>query len=137
MNNIGRVYFGLKGDFIPDEITEFIGIQPTKALREGERDPERNIPRCSIWNFSSETIDAEVVDVYELSDWVINQLSPKQQEIKQAIRKWNLYAVLEVVLYISTDEEVSTPAIGFEQSTINFLADVGATIDIDTYRNSE
>lgn len=45
----------------------------------------------------------------------------------------DLYAVLEVVLYISTDDAVSTPAIGFSNRVLAFLADVNASIDIDTY----
>jgi D-mannonate dehydratase len=137
MNNIGRVYFGLRGDFIPDEVTSFIGIKPTSSQKEGEKDPVRNIPRCSLWQYSSETINAEVVDVFQLSDWVIEKLTHKQKEIKQAVLKWDLHATLEVVLEIAVDEEVRTPAIGFNPKVIQFLADIGADIDIDTYRNYE
>jgi len=137
MNNIGRVYFMLRGDFLPEEITNFIGIKPTSSQKEGEKDSVRNIPRCSIWEFSSETIEAEIVDVYELADRVIQTLSPKQEEIKQAVSKWDLHATLEVVLEIAVDEDVRTPAIGFSQKVIQFLAKTGADIDIDTYRNYE
>jgi hypothetical protein len=45
-----------------------------------------------------------------------------------------LEAVLEVVLTITLDETKSTPAIGFDSRVISFLHEVGASIDIDTYR---
>jgi hypothetical protein len=33
------------------------------------------------------------------------------------------------------NDEISSPAIGFEQNVIQFLSKVGASIDIDTYKN--
>ena len=44
-------------------------------------------------------------------------------------------AVLEVVLWITMDETKSTPAIGFDADVLSFVVAVGATIDVDTYRN--
>jgi len=51
------------------------------------------------------------------------------------VHEHNLHAVLEVVLWISWDDSIPTPAIGFERSVIEFLFKTGAVIDIDTYRN--
>jgi hypothetical protein len=135
MTNLGRVYFGLRGDFVPAELTEAIGIKPTSAKMAGERIPGK-VPKCSMWDYSTEQVEGEVVDVYDLSSKIIKDLAPYADRIAAEVRKRDLAAVLQVVLWISTDEDVSTPAIGFDAEVINFLHHVGGTIDIDTYRNT-
>jgi hypothetical protein len=77
---------------------------------------------------------AEYIDVYELADQIVSRIEGQAPKIKEAIAELNLYAVLAVVLYFSTDDEVSTPAIGFSNRVLAFLADVNASIDIDTYK---
>lgn len=140
MSNSGRVYFGLRGDFVPAELTEALGIQPTCAAMAGERIPGR-APKCSLWDYSTEEFgesEGDVVDVYELSREIVGALAPHAERIAAEVRRRNLIAVLQVVLWISTDDEVSTPAIGFDSDVIAFLHRVGATIDIDidTYRSA-
>ncbi len=76
---------------------------------------------------------AECIDVYELADQIVSKLEGNAAQIKDAIAALDLYAVLEVVLYFSTDDSVSTPAIGFSNRVLAFLAKVNASIDIDTY----
>ena len=53
--------------------------------------------------------------------------------IIKAVQKFNVVPRLEVVLWFSDDETISTPAIGFEVETIQFLAKIGAYVDVDTY----
>ena len=137
MKNDGRVYFGLWGDFTPSEATERIGIEPTESWLKHSRFPERKVPKESIWDYSSETIKDDIVDVYLLSRKVVDDLLPHTEKIRDYISEKNLRARLEVVLYISSDDSVSTPIIGFDETVLKFLADVGATIDIDTYRKYE
>lgn len=82
---------------------------------------------------STERIVAEYIDVYELADEIIARLEPHAAKLGDAIADLELYAVLEVVLYFSTDDDVSTPAIGFSNRVLRFLASINASIDIDTY----
>ncbi|MFC1833600.1 DUF4279 domain-containing protein [Thermodesulfobacteriota bacterium] len=135
MSNSGRVYFGLRGNFTPAELTEAIGIQPTSAKMKGERVAGK-LPACSLWAYSSEETEGEIVDVYALSSKVVRALEPYADRIATEVQKRDLSAVLQVVLWISTDDEISTPVIGFETEVIAFLHQVGGTIDIDTYRNT-
>lgn len=129
MTNECEIYFGLIGDnFDPNEVTKIIGIKPTKAKQKAEP-----IPKISYWNYSLGKIENEIIDVYELSSNLVSTLQPYESKIKKAIKQHNLRAVLEVVIWFSTNEEVSTPAIGFDETTIQFLNSIGATIDIDTY----
>ena len=133
--NEGRVYFALDGDnFTPDEVTRVLGISPTKIALKGSRVSGR-LPKYTTWSLSTENIENEYIDVYEMASSIIEQLEPKKEEIVKLIKKLNLRPRLEVVLTFSMNEEHSTPAIGFEASTVKFLADVGAFIDVDTYKN--
>ena len=45
----------------------------------------------------------------------------------------NLIPRLEVVLWTSVSEDHLTQAIGSEPKTVNFLGEIGAFIDLDTY----
>lgn len=134
-SNEGRVYFSLVGDdFEPGEISAFLGIKPTSTKKKGSRVPGK-LPRVSSWEISTENVVNGYVDVYELSTQIIQILKPKKDEIIQAMNRFNLKPHLEVVLWFSTDEKHSTPAIGFEVETIQFLAEIGAYIDVDTYKH--
>lgn len=129
--NEGYVYFAIKGDdFDPDLATKALGILPTSITRKGEP-----YPRCSIWKVSTEKVTAEVIDVFEMSEAVVALLEHKADEIGKFVQENHLNAVLEVVLWISINDSIPTPAIGFERSVIDFLYKTGAVIDIDTYRN--
>lgn len=131
MTNEGEVYFMLYGQgFDPEEATRLIGIEPTSIRRKA--DPR---PKYSSWAVSTGKIEGDVIDVYELSSALVSKLRPYTEKIASVKRQLKLEAVLEVVLRITTDDSVSTPAIGFDSEVILFLNSIGATIDVDTYRN--
>lgn len=87
-----------------------------------------------MWQYSTETVIEDYIDIYEMSESVISALEPFSDRIKDAMRSMNLCGVLQVVLYLSMDDSLPTPAIGMSERTVNFVASVGASIDIDTYR---
>lgn len=136
MTSNGKVYLGLYGDnFDPKEISALIGLTPTRSARRGERNAVVPLPKESGWQFSLGEIEADVIDVYEMSNSLIEHLKPYESKIVEAVRAFELFAVLQVVLWIDQDQTVSMPAIGFKRPFLDFLTAVGATIDIDTYRN--
>ncbi len=131
--NEGRVYFSLDGDdFDPDDMTEFLGLEPTSIERKGEKVPGR-IPKMNSWMISTENIVDDNIDIYEMTTAIVNKLKSKKKLIIEAKSRFNVSPRLEVVLWFSANEEHSTPAIGFEIDTVKFLGEVGAFIDIDTY----
>ncbi|MXR69835.1 DUF4279 domain-containing protein [Shewanella sp. JBTF-M18] len=133
--NQGRVYFALDGDnFDPDEVTKFIGIEPTSIMRKGSKAGGK-LPKKSSWTVSTENVVNEYIDVFDMATEIINVLKPKKDLIIQAIAKFKVKPRLEVVLWFSVNEEHSTPAIGFETETVSFLGEIGAFIDIDTYKH--
>jgi hypothetical protein len=128
--NEGEVYFALFGDeFDPDEVTRAVGVQPTSTRRKGNPTPKR-----TAWKVSTGKIASETIDVYEMSSLVVSRLSDKADEIVAVKERLGLEAVLQVVIYLSNDESISTPALGFDHNVIAFLNSVGASIDIDTYK---
>ena len=133
--NEGRVYFALDGDdFDPEELTQFLGIEPTSIMIKGSHIPGK-APAKNSWAVSTENIINNYIDVFSMAKSITDQLEPKKQNIIEAIKRFNLVPRLEVVLWFSVNEEHSTPAIGFEPETIKFLADIGAFIDVDTYKH--
>ncbi|MCL7463230.1 DUF4279 domain-containing protein [Pseudomonas sp. NW5] len=133
--NEGRVYFALDGDdFDPDEVTEFLGIEPTSIKRKGSKVPGK-IPKINSWELSTENIVNECIDVFEMSTAIVNKLKAKKELILQAKDRFNVLPRFEVVLWFSTNEKHSTPAIGFEVETVEFLGEIGAFFDIDTYKH--
>ena len=135
MKNSVEVYFGVYGDYNPADITEFLGISPTAAWKKGARISECEIPKVSIWKCSSGKVSGEIVDVYDITQVLIDRLIPSRKMISEAIRKWNLQSTLQTVLYVSTDADISTPIVGYSADTIRFLSYIGASIDVDIYRD--
>lgn len=128
--NEGEVYFKLVGEFDPDIVTKELGIEPTRTKQKGSP-----IPKFDSWHYSHGKVIADFIDIYEMSSKLVEELNPRAEVIAEVVRKHKLMAELQVVLWITMNEEISTPAIGFEQNVIQFLSKVGASIDIDTYRN--
>lgn len=125
----GEVYFSLYGTgFEPDTITKRLGLEPTSVQRESSPRPKH-----SSWKLSSGRVQGDIVDVYDLSSALVAKLSPHASEITAMKQELRVEAALQVVLWITTDQSKSTPAIGFEPGVVAFLAQVGASIDIDTY----
>lgn len=132
--NERRVYFALDGDdFDPDEVTKFIGIEPTSVMRKGSKAGGKS-PKVSSWTISTENVIDEYIDVLGMATEIVSLLKPKKKVIIQAIEKFNVKPRLEVVLWFSFNGEHSTPANGFEPDTVSFLGEIGAFIDIDTYK---
>ncbi|WNO08449.1 DUF4279 domain-containing protein [Teredinibacter sp. KSP-S5-2] len=133
--NEGRVYFALDGDdFEPDEVTKFLGIEPTSIRRKGSKIAGK-IPKMSSWELSTNNIVNDHIDIFEMSTKIIDKLKAKKDLILQAKERFNVLPRFEVVLRFSMNKEHSTPAIGFEVETIGFLGEIGALVDIDTYKH--
>lgn len=135
MAHIGEVYFGLYGEDVdPDEISTFIGIAATRIAHKGSRNAEIPLPRESAWIHSAGSVKDDVIDVYDMSNKLIEHLKPYECKIVEAVQKFELFAVLQVVLMIDQDESIPVPSIGFEHAVLAFVVAVGATIDVDSYR---
>ena len=72
--------------------------------------------------------------VDRLVDEVINKLFDEIEIINELKSQFKLDSILEIVMYIDTNEEQSTPALGYDLKTIEFLYRTQTTTDVDIYR---
>lgn len=128
------VYFALKGEsFDPDIVTKRIGLIPKKVHRKGDSSGNNgNKVKFSGWYYYSGLKENILVD--SLVEDVVDKLFDKIEIINQLKSEFNLTSILEIVLYIDFNEEVSTPAIGHNLKTIEFLYKTGTETDVDIYK---
>jgi len=125
-----RVYFAFYGyHFDPDDITRLLGLKPTKVDASGARSG-LDKPVVSSWEFSTDTA-SEDIDVFKLTDSLIKQLEPVKEKIQQVAKSHNLSPRIGVVLVLPVEKNAPLPDLGFGARTIQFLADIGAFIDVD------
>jgi hypothetical protein len=128
--NEGRVCLSLRGDdFDPEQVSSIIGIAATACRRKGNPLPEN-----SSWDYSTQSVVGECVNVYEMSSSLVKKLAPYTEGIRKAKERFNLEATLQVVLTVTQDDSICTPAIGFDREVLEFVHKIEGTIDIDTYR---
>ena len=137
-SNKGRAYFALVGyHFEPDDITRFLGLEPTSTDNAGAKST-LDKPVISSWELSSETVtsDEAEVDIYKLTDDLLKKIEPVKEKIIEVCKSHNLSPRISVVLTLSVDKDESSPEVGFGARMIRFLADIGAFINVD-YELSE
>jgi len=134
-SNKARVHFTLGGyHFNPDDVTRFLGIEPTSVDASGTRG-SLDKPTLSFWELSTETVTDDI-DIYKLTDQLIKQIEPVKEKLLEVIKNLNLSPRIELKLTLSIDKDESVPDVGFGARTIKFLADIGAFINVD-YQISE
>ena len=128
------VYFALKGDdFDPLEVTKKLGVNPTNSWRTGDKGTYNPSMKYSCWELSTGR-GIETLDIDKLVLQIIEQLKDKIDLINQLKSELNLNSVLEIVLDIDVNPEVSTPSLGHDLRTISFLHKTGTVTDVDIYR---
>ncbi|MES2777139.1 MAG: DUF4279 domain-containing protein [Bacteroidota bacterium] len=128
------VYFALEGDnFNPDEVTKRLGVLPTKIRRKGEPVGNNGMKnKFSAWYLHTEKTDN--LFVKNLVKDVVERLFDKIDIINGLKKDFHLTSILETVLLIDENEEVSTPVIGQDLNTIEFLFRTSTKTDVDIYR---
>lgn len=133
--NEATVIFALEGKSISfDELTKFLCIEPTSMISRGSEKITKK-PRMMSWQIAGERIVGEYIDIYAMATEVINIVKPKKEKIIQAKTRFGVLPRLDVVLWVGTHESISAPAIGFDFDTVGFLGEIGAFIDVDTYKH--
>lgn len=128
------VYFALTSDnFDPQIVTERIGIIPTEKWNKGDKGKYNPTLNYSCWKLSTNK-GKEYIMVDSLVDEVIGQLFDKIEIINELKNQFELDSVLEIVMYIDTNEEQSTPTLGHNLKTIEFLHRTQTKTDVDIYR---
>lgn len=128
------VYFALIGyDFDPQLITSKLGIAPSDSWKKGDKGRYTPIFNFSSWQLSTDK-GKEYIMVEQLVEEIVQQLFDHIDAINALKNQYNLDSVLEIVLYVDTNEEETTPALGHDLKTIEFLYRTQTRTDIDIYR---
>lgn len=129
-----QVYFALKGeDFKPAEITARLGIEPTTTWQKGDKGQYNSQLKFSSWQLETEE-GKEPLWIDQLVTEVIAKLEDRAEIILQLKQEFGLESVLAIVLYVDVNEDESTPALGHDLRTINFLYRTQTRTDVDIYR---
>ena len=132
-NKQSYVYFALKGDdFDPNEITDRLKIEPSVSWIKGDKGKYIEKQKFSNWQLNSEGI--ENIEIDNLVNEIIAKLDNKIDLINGLKKEFELESVLEIVLYIDTNENQTTPSIGHDLKTIDFLYMTQTMTDIDMYK---
>lgn len=128
------VYFSLVGDnFSPDKITAELAIKPTDSWQTGAKGKYKKALAFSCWQLSTEK-GKEYLDIDKLVSEIIHQLKDKIEIINELKQKYQLDSVLQIVLDIDMNPDQSTPYLGHDLETIDFLFKTKTKTDVDIYR---
>ncbi|WAC21306.1 DUF4279 domain-containing protein [Luteolibacter sp. SL250] len=129
----GYIYLRIHGDFDVDRFTASVPLRPDEAANKDSFNPERRLPRCSYVSYGTAESTGTYVDVYKLSEDLVDLLSPHAGHLAAAMKEHQAEATLQMVLYVPTDEETPMAALGFSTRVIQFLNSINASIDVDSY----
>lgn len=128
------VYFALEGDsFDTTEITNRIGISPTDSWRKGDKGKYKTILEFTSWKLSTDK-GREYLQIDNLVDEIVSKLYDKIEIICELKKQFSLNSALVIVLWIDTNEDNSTPSLGHDFKTIEFLYRTESTTSVDIYR---
>lgn len=122
-------YFAIKGDFNPDDITERLGLNPSKVWEIGDKRGNGTEYDFSCWEFGF----CEEYDIVT-ENQMYKTLAPllSKIEVLNEIRKeFDVFYVLEIVSTVCSEN--ATPCLAPSMEVIDFCHETRTEIDIDLY----
>lgn len=134
MDETPYVYFQLTGvELDPQIITNKLQINPTEVFRKGDKRKYNTTAEFGGWKLCADKGPEHLI-IEELVEEIIGKLFDKIELINELKEHYNLSSALYIVLYVDTNEEKSTPALGHDIKTIEFLYKTHTRTDVDIYR---
>jgi len=119
-------YFALAGSFDPDAITSQLGVNPTRATREGDAIPKTKLrKKCSRWELHSRLPRTAALESH-VSD-VLDQLDAQEIAFRQVSQQFG--GIMELVGYFYD----FYPGLVFGREIVERLAKYGLIVDFDFY----
>ena len=119
-------YFTVNGDFDPSDISQLVGMPPTKSWRKGEINQrthlERKFSRWSLYSRLERTCELEA----HLAD-VIQQLNANKSKFVELSLKYG--GVMQMVAFFKVDY----PGLHFGRKLVESLAEFSLSVDFDFY----
>lgn len=119
----------IEEEYDVSQITDILGIQPTKTHRKSEQFRENRYYKESAWALWSEKVFSYFLEEEMLK--FIKSFENSLPAIRKLMQRDRLRCVMSVLLEIV--EGQTMPAVGFEASTINLLSSFNRSVDIDMY----
>jgi hypothetical protein len=127
-----RVEFKIFGNTPPQEITDIIGITPTRTWRKGESNQGlKLLYKENGWGLSSGVQNNPDIEVHLKA--LLERLLPKAEVIKSLCKQNDLGS--EFSCYIDIVDE--TPIFNLDAPTIAGISSLNSTLDIDIIVFSE
>ncbi|MDL2276678.1 DUF4279 domain-containing protein [Breznakia sp. OttesenSCG-928-G09] len=121
--------FSITGDIVPDEVTNILGLNPTKIVNKGEF----RIGKLASWELFVDYTDTIELDT-QLKKLIINTgLINKVNELTSLQETSDVIIRLNVCININTINPKEKPVIWIDPKISNFVGALGVSIDIDTY----
>jgi hypothetical protein len=118
----------LSSDTSPDEISERLGLQPTKSWRAGETELHSTSPhKDSRWILRLAARPA--VDFTDLVEELLLQLDPCKAEVAALAQDSRFSARLSCIGYMTT----IVPAVYFENQLLRRVAELGLDLNVDIF----
>ena len=122
------LYFSLNSDFFdPEVITKRLGIQPTSIMIK-----QNPIPKSTSWDFEIQV--GNELDLETPLEKLITIFEPHIEEINQLKSELNLESRIQFVIDIDINPEASTPCLGLNKRTIDFLWKTQSEVEYDIYK---
>ncbi len=129
--NEATVTFAMGGySFDTDEVSQILEIEPT-AVMNGNTRLGDDLPAVSSWEYSSEKVIDDDIDIYYMTRMLIKEIEPAKDNIIIAAERYNLVPKIIVKLVISADKDEAVPDIGISTRNLRFLSEIGAFVDIN------
>jgi hypothetical protein len=123
-------YFYVAGSFQPAQITERVGVAPTKSCREGDViERTKMVRKCSRWELHSRLERTATLELH-ISD-VLTQLDENSEAFKHLSNE--LGGTIELVGYF----HAYYPGLTLEHDAIERLAQYSLSVDCDFYYLSD
>lgn len=125
-------YFAIKGDFLVNDITKLLGVEPTRKWEKGDtRKCGVGKLEFALWGIETYKKDHDLTyNMEQQCECIISKLRDKVSILQEFKKKTDSYYVLELVPKITKHAK---PIIKFSPEVLKFCADVEAEIDIDYY----
>ena len=126
-----ETYFTITGDFLVDDVTSIIKLQPFNSWNKGDKRTAGNGEYTfSRWSYGlCDNYDVETSNMVNLT---LKDLFDKKEELNMIKEKYaDVYFGLVIIPTVRHDE--STPTLSLSMEAMKWCVETGTNIDIDLY----
>jgi hypothetical protein len=126
-----KVSFHIKSKYLsPDEITHFLGLQPTKVFNIGDLMGKKSINKAkvNIWIYSTEK-PIPSFDINAYLTPLLDSLETKKDLISKLSQEQDVHCIIECPIWI----EDETPILCLTPRIMQRIIELNAEIDFDLY----